>query len=971
MLLWKLVLFVGCGVAYAGSACAQAGFPLVVQGGATQIVISPGDAPVVRIAAEAFAEDVSGISGQRPQVIDSVSVHAPTMILAGTIGRNALIDRFRHEGKLGTSAIEGKWESFAIRIISHPTAGIDSALVVVGSDPRGTAYGVLELSRKLGVSPWAWWADVPLPHRRSLTLKDAEMTSGPPSVQYRGIFLNDEDFALRVWAARTQDKELHNIGPKTYGRIFELLLRLRANTLWPAMHPGTRPFNADPQNAALAAKYSIVMGSSHAEPMMRNNVSEWDAKSRGAWDYEANRYGILHYWDERVASNGQYENSYTLGMRGIHDSAMPGTGTPAQKAKVLERVLEDQRKILAKHIAKPLNEIPQVFWMYKEVLDLYHAGMEIPDDVTLGWTDDNYGYIRQLSDSQERKRGGGSGVYYHVSYWGSPQDYLWLCTTPPELMREEMTKAYAYGARKIWILNVGDIKPAEADIDYFLDLAWDEPKTEKLDQHAFLRQWSAAQFPAAQAGAIGDLLDRYYQLNFERKPEFMGFNVDRGAIRRTSYNPLAFGDQNLARRTAWRELVENTAAVERQLPLAFHDAFFELVSYPIEGAAAMNDKMLLQDAAALAAAQGRASATGLSSDAAASYSRIQTLTVQWDEIAGGKWSGMMSASPHDGTAFEPPMKWGGKHSELGDFGVAVEGAAQPVGSTKADAVRLAEDAGWITVPLSDPAALPIFRRNAAGTTHVVDIFSASGTDVHWTATADSPWIRLDKLSGKLHGGQSARLDIHVDWARISSSHVNGSVTVSDGAKSFRIAVEADSQANAKNDFTENEGSVSISPEKTTRRIGDLWRTMPGLSASGEALGVADNMAHQSADPVNLNEASPQLQYSFAIASAVTVPKLEVFTLPTFPSSGERRARYAISVDGDAPTVVDTANASPWSANVLRNSSVSTITLKPMAAGQHTLHFWYVDPGVFAQHFVLHTSPGPQAYPFPPDTDSLP
>ena len=332
-------------------------------------------------------------------------------------------------------------------------------------------------------------------------------------MQYRGIFFNDEDWGLRPWAAKKMDPAVDNgkgnIGPNTYQKVFELLLRLHANSLWPAMHPGSLAFNAVPENAKLADKWGIVMGSSHSEALLRNNVGEWSEKAPpagdGPWNYQTNSAAMIAYWDKRLQENGMYENFYTVGLRGVHDSGLEATGSPQVKAKLVEDVMTEQRKLLAARVNPDVAKIPQIIWLYKESLDLYRVGMKVPDDVTLGWTDDNYGYIRELPNAEEQKRAGGSGIYYHVSYWGSPHDYLWLCTTPPALLQEEMTKAYDHGVRKYWILNVGDLKPAEIDIDYFMQLATDEPKMAEMSQREWLTQWFAEQF-ASQMPRLDSLI---------------------------------------------------------------------------------------------------------------------------------------------------------------------------------------------------------------------------------------------------------------------------------------------------------------------------------------------------------------------------------------------------------------------------------------------------------------------------------
>ncbi len=377
------------------------------------------------IAAGCLADDVEDVSGVKPQVSEAVPTGA-NVILIGTIGKSPVIDSLIAGGKLNVASIQGKWESFVIQTVDNPVAGVGKALVIAGSDRRGAAFGAFDISEGLGVSPWVWWADVVPVAKSELWIASARYEQGPPAVKYRGIFLNDEDWALQPWAAKTYEPEVGDVGPKTYAKICELLLRLRANYLWPAMHPSTRAFNHYPQNKIVADDYAIVMGASHAEPMLRNNVDEWDESVRGAYNYVTNRANVLQYWDERALANGAYDNIYTIGMRGIHDSPMEGGGTTAEKVTRLENIFADQRQILANRVNPDASKVPQVFVPYKEVLDLYKAGLRVPDDVTIMWPDDNHGYIRQLPTAQERARSGGSGIYYHISYWGTPYDYLWL-----------------------------------------------------------------------------------------------------------------------------------------------------------------------------------------------------------------------------------------------------------------------------------------------------------------------------------------------------------------------------------------------------------------------------------------------------------------------------------------------------------------------------------------------------------------
>ncbi len=400
-------------------------FPLVDKKRTAEIFISKNDFKVVEIAANDLAKDVELVSGVKPNVNFSNENLSKNVIIIGTLGKNPLIEKLIADKKLDVSKLANKRETFQIETIINPFPNVENALVIVGSDRRGTAFGVYEMSQKIGVSPWVWWADVAPEKRENLIISKTKFVSNEPSVKYRGIFLNDEDWGLHPWAAKTFEPETGNIGPKTYAKIFELLLRLKANTCWSAMHEVTKPFNEIPENARVADDYAIVMGSSHAEPMLRNNVGEWkDDKAK--YNFVTNEKGVVNYWEERLKTNGKYENIYTLGMRGIHDSPIQGVKTQAERIPVLEKIIQTQRNLLAKYVNENVEEIPQIFVPYKEVLADYRAGLRVPDDVTIVFPDDNFGYIRAFPNAEERKRKGGFGVYYHISYLGRPLSYLWL-----------------------------------------------------------------------------------------------------------------------------------------------------------------------------------------------------------------------------------------------------------------------------------------------------------------------------------------------------------------------------------------------------------------------------------------------------------------------------------------------------------------------------------------------------------------
>ncbi len=625
-------------------------FPLVRDGRAAALVVSPHDAKVVQLAAGDLARDIAAITGLTPEIILNTASDSPSAprVLIGTLGHAPEIDALVASGALDPGNLRGAWESFLITTLAPPAVPAPT-LVIVGSDRRGTAFGVYELSQQIGVSPWHWWADSTPEKKTELLIPDGTRRFGPPSVRYRGIFLNDEDWGLQPWAATTFEPENGGIGPKTYTRVFELLLRLKANTLWPAMHACTKPFNADPRNAALADDYAIVMGSSHAEPMLRNNVGEWPHERAKDYNYLTNRDGVRAYWEERVRTNGRYENLWTLGMRGIHDSAIQGAKTDAERIAVLEQVFADQRAMLAEHCSAgspdpaantPAPSIPQIFCAYKEVLDLYRGGLRVPDDVTIMWPDDNFGYVRNFASLDERQRSGGFGVYYHISYLGRPLAYLWLNTTPPALIWSEMTKSYAHGADRVWIVNVGDLKPAEIGTEFFLRLAWDVKQWGADAQPKFLREFAAREFGEAHADEIAAILGDFYRLNFSRKPEHLQWWLPERKNDPTNTPPDASRFSNLpdaeidARLVDFRQLVQRVHAIRTRLPNTRQEAFFHLVSYSAIGSSLANHRYFL----------GERGETG----AAREFDlKLRELTALYDEIANGKWRGFMRLEPAD------------------------------------------------------------------------------------------------------------------------------------------------------------------------------------------------------------------------------------------------------------------------------------------------------------------------------------
>ena len=591
------------------------------------VVVDTNDYPVVQLAANLFADDVQRVSGHR-LVVTNTSMASSQLIVAGTLGHNTLIDQLAGDGKLkDLDKIQGRWEATLWQIVEKPFPGVDRALVIVGSDRRGTAYGFMQLSEKIGVSPWYWWADIPAQHHDNLAIKISSPMADAPGVRYRGIFINDEDWGINPWAAKTFDPDFRNIGPKTYEKVFELMLRLRLNYIWPAMHACSTEFGSIPENVVLADEYGIVAGSSHCEPMLYNNV-HWNEKEKGPWNYSLNRDVIHSNWEENVKARSAEEAVWTVGIRGVHDAAMekPPTDLPG-KIDLMNEVFHDQRALLDRYVTKQWGPIAQCFVPYKEVLPIYDAGLNVPDDVTLVWVDDNFGYIRRLSAPAERKRAGGAGVYWHMSYYGGPHSYTWVNTTAPALIWEELHKAWENDTRTLWVINVGDIKPMEIGIDYFSRLAWAPENFPAGAQRDFLRDFAAKNFGEKYARPMTGLLMEFYRLGTIRKPELM----DRDWA-------LSLTPQRADQMEAdYRNLLAREKFLSDAMPSALHDVYVELIGFParILGTAGL---IFMADRKAQEGINTAANETCIQQCRDDLDARVRNFN---ENLAGGKWNHMM------------------------------------------------------------------------------------------------------------------------------------------------------------------------------------------------------------------------------------------------------------------------------------------------------------------------------------------
>ncbi|MDD7028679.1 MAG: glycosyl hydrolase 115 family protein [Prevotellaceae bacterium] len=599
------------------------------------IVYNPSDHPLARQMAKVLSEDIERVSGIKPTV--STSKGKGQNIILATANKTS-----RHK------ELRKKWERYAIDTDRQN-------IYITGSDARGLAYGVFHISEQIGVNPWYWFADIPV-DKNNPKVYDYQETyvSKSPTIKYRGIFINDEDWGLKTWAERNFEKELGDIGPKTYDRVCELILRLKGNMLAPAMHTCTGAFYSHPESQVMADKWSIMITTSHCEPLLFNNASpwEWDKNRDGEWNYETNKERILKKLDDRIRETAQYDNIYTMGMRGLHDEAMKGSTDPTDRARTLEKVFDEQRKILEKYKGKKANQLKQIFVPYKETLDIYDSGLRVPDDITIVWPDDNYGYMKRVSNAAEQKRSGGSGVYYHLSYLGTPHDNLWIATTAPQLMYEELLKAYTAGANRYWLLNVGDIKLMEIETQMFFDMAYDFTAFSYDNANKWQAQWLARTFGKEHQGTFQYILDNYYRLAWDRKPEFMGYEMewDTPEYSRLHDSDFSFETGSAQKRLQqYQDICFAYDAIENSVDKNLRPSLFEMLGYSTHSAFQMNRRFLY------AQANHETGNTMYAMQSRDANTRLQGLIDRYHSLFDGKWDQIISEIPPGFTALYQNM----------------------------------------------------------------------------------------------------------------------------------------------------------------------------------------------------------------------------------------------------------------------------------------------------------------------------
>ncbi|MGH9615401.1 MAG: glycosyl hydrolase 115 family protein [Acidobacteriaceae bacterium] len=914
-----------------------ASFPVVQNGRAALIYVDAEDYLGVVRAVGDLQADIRRVTSTAPQIAHAAPFPAH-VILIGTIGKSRIIDQLVKRKKIDVDEIRGKWESNLIQVVANPLPGVKNALVIAGSDKRGTIYGIYDLSEEIGVSPWYWWADVPVVHRDALFVKPGRYVEGEPAVKYRGIFLNDEAPSLTGWVNERYGGFNHYF----YERVFELLLRLKADYLWPAMW-NSAFYADDPLNGKLANEYGIVMGTSHQEPMMRAWL-EWRQHGVGPWDYTTNAESLKAFWEYGIQRGRNWESTITIGMRGNGDEPMSANDNIA----LLEKIIAAQRKIISQNSTPSLAADPQVWALYKEVQGYYEKGMRVPGDVTLLWSDDNWGNIRRLPTPTERKRAGGAGIYYHFDYVGDPRSYKWLNTYPITKVWEQMDLAQAYGANRIWVVNVGDLKPMEFPIEFFLDYARDPGRWNQNNLSTYTKLWAARNFGPEHAAEIADLISKYTKYNGRRKPE---------QLEPKTFSLIHFQE---AERVyfQWETIAKEADQIQQELPPAYHDAFFELVLYPVKASAIVNELYITAGENRLYATQGRISANDLADRARALFAEDAALSDEYNhQLANGKWDHMMDQT-HVGYTYwnQPPLNAMPAVEEVQPasgprMGIAVEGSA--IASDRSQSLALPE--------------FDVYNRQ----TRSIDVFDEGDQPFAYTVRTDHPWINVTPNHGTI--AKEQRVLVSIDWSQVPEGQNPGTVFISQqsGATVAVHLLASNPASPSRQDlqgFVESNQYVSIEAAHTTSRTSQgavHWSNLPDFGETLSGMTIFPVTAASILPP----QPAPSLQYKMYLFDPGSY-QIEAILAPTLNFVPGRGLRYAISFDDQRPQVIDAladSSNKAWATAVSDGVRKVISTLTVPRPGYHTLKFWMVDPGVVLEKLVVSQGPVPSSYLGPPES----
>lgn len=912
-------------------------FPLVSKGKTASILVSDKDyAGVLKVAGH-LENDIFKVSDLHPKRIKKIAEAEDFVVIIGTLGKSKIIDQLAKKGKIDKNELQGKWEKFTTQIVENPFKGIKKALVIAGSDKRGTIYGIYDLSSQIGISPWYFWADVPVKKQSELHVLPGIHSQGEPKVKYRGIFINDEAPALTGWAFG----KYGGFNSKFYDTVFELILRMKGNYLWPAMW-GRMFYVEDPQNAVLADEYGIVMGTSHHEPLTRAHA-EW-GKANGKWDFSTNSEALINFWKDGIKRMGNKETLVTIGMRGDGDEPM----TEGTAIDLLENIVKTQRNIIQEVTKKPIEETPQMWALYKEVQDYYDKGMRVPDDVTLLLCDDNWGNLRKLPELKAKPRKGGYGIYYHFDYVGGPRNYKWINTNQIERTWEQMDLAYQYGVDKIWIVNVGDIKPMEFPIEFFLDMAWNPEKFNAENIQDYYANWAKENFGNQFSEEIAEILKLYTKYNARRKPELL----DAKTYSITNYNEA---DRVI---TDYQKLEEKANAINMKLQPEYKDAFYQLVLFPVLASSNLNELYVATAKNYLYTEQGRLSANNYREKVKELFDKDSQLTNYYHtKLANGKWNHMMSQTHIGYDNWQQPDKNVipiTRHlfyDPIGNQKIIVEGKEEVLDGVLKNKTTLLD---FISLE---------------NKTSYIDIINSGERKFPFKITCEKKWITFSQIEGIVDREQ--RILINIDWKNAPKGIANNQFIVVADNQKFTLQLKTN---NVKSDkvhgFIESNGYISIESKNYSKTINSdsvKWTVIPNLGKTDSGI----TLKPSNILPIEISEQSPRLEYNVHFFSKGKV-KVKAYFSPTINFKIGDGLKYGIAFDSEKPQVMNLNTDSSeknWAESVADNIKIISSTHQIENAGNHVLKIYAIDSALVLQKIVIETEEGKvlESYLGPPES----
>ncbi|PVI01278.1 glycoside hydrolase family 115 protein [Periconia macrospinosa] len=979
--------------------------------GAT-IIADAEDFVGVHIAVKSLGRDVAEITGTTPE-LHNVTTNSTfsgglpvgngsTAIIVGSLN-SSLIRHLAANDLIDISDIEGKWETFQTSVVANPLPEIKKALVIAGSDKRGTIFGIHTLSEECGQSPYHWFADVPAKKHSAIYVLPKSTLHGPPTVKYRGLFINDEEPALTTWWARQHNSSHYPLDTEFYEHVFDLLLRLRANYLWPAMWRSTTPspgnifFTDDPGNMQLANDYGIVVSTSHHEPMQRA-TNEWNQTETGPWDWTLNKDNVTRFMEEGIRRMGQNESYVTLGMRGPGDALAPIQGPDA--IEILREVFEVEREIFKKVLGD--QKVNQVWTIYKEVATYYAAGLNPPDDVTIIMPDDNHGQVQRLPTGNESSREGGVGVYFHFEYFGSPRSYKWSNSNNLPKVLKELLQAFWRDANRIWVVNVGDIKPMELPLNFAMDIAWNANKFDFDMIPSYLHSYATREFGSEHADEISSLLMEFSNLIGMRRFEM----VHPGTYSTVNYHEA---ERILGR---WRNLADQTKTVYSNMPEDFKPAYYELLFYPIVAGAtyyAVNIGTGLNHQYAM---ERRNSANTLAQQVLEDFEYDYDLIEEFDALVNGKWEHIMSQAKLDAVT-EQPRNWANPSRDIatnlsfvqlrqnmqfsqGNLGIYAEGSTSPMNQG-----RWAESIDDSMPTVQFPATLPVMNRYGPSV-RTIDVYMRGDYRVplYWQL-GDIPvsWLHIEPRSGTVSQEQyDQRLNVTVEWDKVPEGF-NGTIEVGITSEPspypyfdlIRIPIQNQKVPADFEGFPETAGFISIEapyfqrcypPSSNNTRPNSLHHNRTVAFSHIAYLGTRSESGSIALRPYISSRSSlsastsAYVEYDVYLFNRTSALNATVYINACLDTDPNLLMQFSLTLD-DKPqnftrVLGDPKNAGDvppeWMSDVPNQVWTKNIQLGSAEGGKHKLRWSVNSPEVYLEKIVLDTRGGvKESYLGPPET----